>query len=132
MRQGFSVLVADDDKDTANSLAELLSLYGFAARAAATPLDALRLAAQNPPDAVIMDIRWSGGPDGYQLTQSVRGMAGQEPLLIAATGMNGCEARSFAEGFDYHFIKPLDLDRLVQVLTDRARQVDGERSSPPA
>lgn len=123
MDRPLTVLVADDQRDTADTLAELLNLSGFAARAATLPLDALRLAADSPPDVVVMDLAWPD-VDGYALARSVGHMTGRKPLLVAVTGRDGYEGRSRAEGFDAHFVKPVDPARLVGYLRDHARARD--------
>ena len=120
MNGGLTVLVADDQKDTAYTLAELLNLSGFEARAATLPLDALRLAADDPPDVVVMDLAWPD-VDGYSLARSVRNVAGRKPFLVAVTGRDGFEGRSRAEGFDAHFLKPVDPAGLVDYLRENAR-----------
>jgi CheY-like chemotaxis protein len=102
-----AVLIADDEPDTAQSLTHLLNLLGFEARAAATPLDALRLAAAHPPDAVVMDLGWPGA-DGCALGVAVCRAAGGRPLLVAVTGHQGQEGRARAAGFDHLFLKPAD------------------------
>jgi two-component system, OmpR family, response regulator len=120
MVRPLTVLVADDQKDTADTLAEVLNLSGFDARAAALPLDALRLAADDPPDVVVMDLAWPG-LDGYALARAVENMAGRRPLLVAVTGYDGYEGRSRAEGFDAHFVKPVDPAQLVGYIRENAR-----------
>ena len=120
MDRPLTVLVADDQKDTADTLAELLNLSGFEARAATLPLDALRLAADDPPDVVVMDLAWPD-MDGYSLARAVESMSGRKPFLVAMTGHNGYEGRSRAEGFDAHFVKPVDPGRLVGYLHEHAR-----------
>jgi CheY-like chemotaxis protein len=120
MDRRISVLVADDQKDTADTLTELLNLSGFDARAATLPLDALRLAADAPPDVVVMDLAWPD-VDGYSLAKSVQNMSGRRPVLVAVTGHDGYEGRSRAEGFDAHFVKPVDPARLVGCLREFAR-----------
>lgn len=120
MDRPVTVLVADDQKDTANTLAELLNLSGFDARAATLPLDALRLAADLAPDVVVMDLAWPG-VDGYSLAKSVENVSGRRPFLVAVTGHDGFEGRSRDEGFDGHFVKPVDPARLVGYLRDHVR-----------
>jgi CheY-like chemotaxis protein len=117
MDRRLTVLVADDQKDTANTLAEVLKLSGFDAHAAALPLDALRLAAGAPPDVVVMDLGWPG-LDGYSLARAVENVSGRRPFMVAVTGHNGLEGRSRQEGFDGHFLKPVDPVELVDFLRD--------------
>jgi CheY-like chemotaxis protein len=130
MDRRLTVLVADDQKDTANTLAEVLNLSGFDARAATLPLDALRLAADFAPDVVVMDLAWPG-VDGYSLARSVENVAGRRPFLVAVTGHNGYEGRSQAEGFDGHFVKPVDPARLVGYLLAHVRPGDDRKIAQP-
>ena len=60
------------------------------------------------------------GMDGYQVASRLREIRGDRaPALIAMTGYGGDEARRQAldAGFDYHFVKPVDLDDLIRVLS---------------
>jgi CheY-like chemotaxis protein len=129
MRRAPAVLVADDEPDTAQSLARLLNLLGFEARAAATPPDALRLAAAHPPDAVVMDLGWPGA-DGCALAAAVCRAAGGRPLLVAVTGHQGQESRARAAGFDHLFLKPADPAALADLLAAAAGSA-GDCPCPP-
>jgi CheY-like chemotaxis protein len=120
MDHPLTVLVADDQPDTANTLTEVLNLSGFDAHAATLPLDALRLASDLPPDVVVMDLAWPG-VDGYSLARSMTKLSKRRPLLVAVTGHDGYERRSANEGFDAHFVKPVEPARLVAYLRGRAR-----------
>jgi CheY-like chemotaxis protein len=101
------VLIADEYPDAAGSLADLLTLLGFEARAARTPGDALRLATVYPPDAIVMEIRWAR-TDGYALAGELRRAAGGRPALVAVVGAHGQETQSRAAGFDHCLLKPAD------------------------
>jgi CheY-like chemotaxis protein len=111
----LSVLVVDDEPDTARTTADVLTLLGLRARAAVTPLDAIREAAADPPDAVLMDLH---RPDvsGYDLARHLRWMAPWRPLLVALTGVAGSEQRARAEGFDLHVAKPANPHHLAALL----------------
>jgi CheY-like chemotaxis protein len=70
------------------------------------------------------------GMDGYQVAGRLRTIrSDRAPALIAMTGYGGDEARRQAldAGFDYHFVKPVDLDELIRVLTapDLRGNLDG-------
>jgi DNA-binding response OmpR family regulator len=109
--------VADADSDAAHSLAQFLALLRFDARAATTPLDVVRLAAAQRPDAAILDLGWPG-PDGCALAGAVCRAAGRRPLLVALTGRPGQEARCRAAGFDRHLLKPADPAALARAIRD--------------
>jgi CheY-like chemotaxis protein len=118
VRSPTTVLVADDEPDTARSLAGLLALFGFEARAATTPLDVVRLAAAHPPDAVTLDLGWPG-PDGCALAGAVCRAARRRPVLVALTGWPGQEGRCRAAGFAHHPLKPADPAALARAIRDR-------------
>jgi CheY-like chemotaxis protein len=127
----LSVLVVDDVADTANSLAEVLSLYGFATQAVTNGWAALAYIARSPPDAIILDLKM---PDmsGWELARHVRdGPAGNRPLIIAVTGCATAtdRERSVVAGIDLHMIKPIDPSRLVDTLNRFARFLP--QSAPP-
>jgi DNA-binding response OmpR family regulator len=102
-----SVLVVDDMPDAAHTTADVLRLLGFDARAAVSPLDAIRAAAVDPPDVVVMDL---GRPDvsGFDLARHMCGMSARRPLLVALTGLQGAAPRCQAAGFDLYVLKPAD------------------------
>ena len=120
----LSVLVVDDDSDTADSLATLLYLAGYHVRAAYSGIDAQRMATEEWPDAVILDLLMPG-VDGWELAHRLDpGPRGMRPLLIAVTGLDGKEHRRRAQevGIDLYLLKPVHLDALASVL-DRFWQV---------
>jgi signal transduction histidine kinase len=102
------VLIADDNVDAANSLADLLKAAGHDARVAADGPGALELAAAFRPEAVFLDIGMPG-MDGYETARRLRRLPGMEAVPLAAlTGWGAAEdrARSRAAGFDHHLLKP--------------------------
>ena len=112
------VLIVDDNADAAESLAELLRDCGHNVRTAADGSTALRDAPLFRPEVVILDI---GLPeiDGYEVARRLRG----DPrlgsaTLIALTGYGEERHRRRTEeaGFNYHFTKPIDFDRLEALL----------------
>ena len=118
------ILVVDDNRDAAESLAVLLSLTGDETRVAYDGLEALQTAAVFKPDAILMDL---GLPklDGYEVARKVRqAPGGDKVLLIALTGwtLEADRRRSIAAGFDEHFMKPMDYlalaSRLAGVASD--------------
>jgi CheY-like chemotaxis protein len=110
-----SVLIVEDYPDGAESTAAVLGLCGYEVRVALTPREALRLAAESAPDVVVLDI---GLPqmDGYELARQIRAAAGRDPVLVALTGFGHLDDRSRAEGFRYHFLKPVDPVELARAL----------------
>jgi CheY-like chemotaxis protein len=119
---GHRVLVADDNRDGAESLAMLLENLGFKVDVAFTGVEALALAAQHRPHAAILDIGMPG-KSGYEVAQQIRREAwGSQVILIAVTGWGQEENRRAAHsaGFDHHFTKPVDLEALGAIISPNA------------
>ena len=119
----LTVLVVDDSRDAADSLGDLLSLYGYQARVAYGGEDALRLAAAEPPDAVVLDLAMPG-MDGWELARRLRDMSRwKRPLLIAVSGYGDGVARRGSDdaGLDLHLVKPVEPAVIVGVLKRFAR-----------
>lgn len=119
------ILVVDDSRDSAESLATLLRARGFEVRTAYDGLQALALAAEFPSDAFILDI---GLPklDGYELARRLRkDPKSRDTLIVALTGYGTEEDRRtcFQVGFDAHFVKPVDLNALISLLASARRAV---------
>jgi PAS domain S-box-containing protein len=114
------VLVVDDNVDAADLLSDILRNAGHDVRVANDPLTALSTADEFRPDVAVLDI---GLPvmDGYELATRMRASpAGVNCRLIALTGygQDHDHARSSDAGFSIHLVKPVDLDRLKQLLND--------------
>jgi two-component system, chemotaxis family, CheB/CheR fusion protein len=102
------VLVVDDNVDSAESLAVILSLDGHEVRVAHAGEGALEMAAQFLPDVVVLDIGLPG-MSGYDVARHLRGRReSARVVLIALTGYGGPEnaVRVKAAGFDHHLVKP--------------------------
>lgn len=112
------ILVADDNNDALESLATLLQLSGHEVYTAANGAIALESAEQNRPEVALLDI---GMPklDGYEVARRIRAQPwGQHITLVALTGwgQDSDRRRSQEAGFDSHLVKPLDLDKLTELL----------------
>jgi PAS domain S-box-containing protein len=112
------LLIADDNRDAADSLAMLLRMEGhdvtvvYDGEQAVATIDSLR------PEVAVLDI---GMPklDGYEVARRVRqGPMGTLITLIAVTGWGQAldKARATAAGFNHHFTKPIEIEDLAQLL----------------
>ena len=115
------ILVVDDNKDAAQSLALLLELRGHHVKTAHDGANALLLAPGFLPKIILLDI---GLPDsnGYEMARRIREQAwGRNVLLVALTGwgQNRDKIAATQAGFDHHLTKPLVLHDLIAIL-DRA------------
>ena len=111
------VLIVDDNRDAADSLAMVLQLDGHETAPAYTAREALELVVTFRPDVVLLDI---GLPDmdGYEVARRLRITEQQPVLLVALTGYGQSEdrRRARAAGFDAHVVKPVDFTELAKVL----------------
>ena len=115
---GHRVLLADDNRDTADSFAMLLEMNGYRVTVGYNGAEALQLARHTLPSVMILDI---GMPDinGYEVARRIRTEAwGRDLYLVAVTGWGQKEdkARAIAAGFDHHLTKPVDPDEVENVL----------------
>ena len=118
MGRSRRVLIVDDVRDNADSLAELLKALGHEVHAAYGGAQAVELASTVRPDAVLLDL---GMPemDGYQVCRQLRRQPwGGSMLIVALTGwgQENDRARTEDAGFDHHLIKPADLSALSRLL----------------
>jgi CheY-like chemotaxis protein len=116
------VLLVDDNEDAAEVLADVLRSEGHTVEIALDGANALRSAPSFRPEVAVLDI---GLPrmDGWEVGRQLRQLPGLDSVrLIGLTGF-GQEAdkqRSEAAGFELHFVKPLDVDRLLAALSRQA------------
>jgi CheY-like chemotaxis protein len=116
------ILIADDLRDTVNSLAMMLRLAGHEIQTAHDGLEAVQAAAVFRPDVVLLDI---GMPkmNGYEAARHIRAQPwGEKMVLVALTGWGQEEdkRRATEAGFDHHLTKPVEpavLHKLLAVLS---------------
>ena len=106
----------DDNRDAANTLAEVLEMMGFRTDTAYDGLEGCEKAERLRPDVVVFDI---GMPhlDGYQACRQLRSQAwGRDMLVMAVSGWGQKEdlKRSLDAGFDAHLVKPVVLGDLIE------------------
>jgi PAS domain S-box-containing protein len=115
---GYRILVADDNRDAAESLAMLLEMSGHEVRTAEDGEAALAVTEQFLPHAAFIDI---GMPrlNGYEVAKRVRREAwGASVRLIALTGwgQDDNKRQALESGFDHHLTKPVDPNQLDTLL----------------
>lgn len=116
------VLLAEDDEDSAMSLALLLEHYGCTTRVVHDGLTALQVGAEFHPQVVLLDIGMPG-IDGWETCRRMRKEPwGQKALAIALTGWGQDEdrRRTMEAGFDHHLVKPVRVTSLLDVFAGRA------------
>jgi PAS domain S-box-containing protein len=114
------ILVVDDNRDSADSLAMMLRVLGNDTRTAYDGEEAVAAAAEYCPDVILLDL---GMPklNGYEACRRIREQPfGKDVIVIAQTGWGQDEdrQRSKAAGFDHHMVKPLDPIAVTTLLAD--------------
>jgi signal transduction histidine kinase/ActR/RegA family two-component response regulator len=111
------VLVVDDNRDSAESLAELLRLAGHEVQTASDGAAALEMVGVYSPEVVLLDLGMPG-MSGYEVARRLREHeVSRDAVLVALTGWGQAEDRRLTKetGFDYHLTKPADLAELERV-----------------
>jgi CheY-like chemotaxis protein len=121
----MSILIAEDNHDTADALALYLQLSGNTVRVAYSAAEALTIAKEWRPDVVLSDI---GLPDmdGYALIRALRGLESlANTTFVAITGYasDSDKIAAMEAGFDAHMTKPVDATSLEAFL-QRARALN--------
>jgi CheY-like chemotaxis protein/two-component sensor histidine kinase len=112
------ILVADDNRDALDSLVELLAMAGHETHKAIDGVEALEAATRLRPDLILLDIGMPGY-DGYEVARRIRSLPwGRQTTLVALTGWGQETDRKCSNeaGFDAHWVKPLELNRLWNLL----------------
>jgi CheY-like chemotaxis protein len=132
VRGGLRVLIADDNRDAADALRELLEALGHRARAVYGGEEALAACEEAVPDVALLDLGMPG-VDGYEAARRLR-LRGERPVLIALTGWGQAadRRRTREAGFDHHLVKPATLTALRELLDAiGAQPAAGEPAEAP-
>jgi signal transduction histidine kinase/DNA-binding response OmpR family regulator len=114
------ILVVDDLAASAETLMTLLEMEGFEVKIASEGLAALKIAEDFRPDVVLLDIGLPG-MNGFEVAHRLRSQPeSRDALLIALTGYGEAESRtrSAQAGFDFHMVKPADVNLLLSMLAN--------------
>jgi|GEM_PF-1325139 len=121
------VLVVDDNRDAAQSLAYVLRKKGHEVYEAYDGIHGVQEAALHLPEVVVLDLGMPG-LNGYEVAERLRHMPGMEhAYLIALSGWGQEEdrRRSKAAGFDIHLTKPADTAKFLELLRELPRTEEG-------
>ncbi len=116
------MLIVDDNKDAADTMAMLQGMRGHETRTAHCGTDAIAIAAEFSPEVVLLDIGLPG-MDGYQVAAHLRSLPEMSgALLVALSGYGSPQdiAKALAAGFDEYLVKPGDLRALQGWLRRRS------------
>ncbi len=124
VKSTLRILIVDDNRDSADSLAMMLKILGNEICTAYDGEQAIVAAERFRPDVILLDI---GLPklNGYDACRRIRGLEqGKEMVIIAQTGWGQDEdrQRTHEAGFDHHFVKPVDPQVLMKLLRSLSNQ----------
>jgi signal transduction histidine kinase/DNA-binding response OmpR family regulator len=125
------ILVVDDLAASAETLMTLLEMEGFEVRVAHEGQAALEIAREFRPHVVLLDIGLPG-MNGFEVAHGLRSLPeARDALLIALTGYGEAESRtrSAQAGFDFHMVKPADVNLLLTML---ANPEEARKAGAPA
>jgi CheY-like chemotaxis protein len=113
-------LVIDDNVDAAVTTGEILRILGQEVDVVHDGLAAVATANDRNPDIILMDIGLPG-IDGYEAARRIRAQqqnTRSRPLLVAVTGWGQEQDKelAFQAGFDLHWVKPVTLEKLKELL----------------
>jgi DNA-binding response OmpR family regulator len=110
-------VVADDNRDAADSLERILRLFGHDVRVAYDGAAAVALAEDFRPRVAVLDITMPG-TNGYDVARKLRARHSEGITLVALTGwgQESDRKRALEAGFDYHLTKPVDPEALNRLL----------------
>ncbi|HEY2250032.1 MAG TPA: response regulator [Planctomycetaceae bacterium] len=118
---GLRILVVDDNRDAARSLAMMLQILGHQVSLAHEGQRAVDVALAERPDVILLDIGLPG-LNGYEVCRSLRQQGLTSQLIAAITGYGQESDRLLAmeAGFDVHLVKPVSFPTIRQLLTSEA------------
>jgi two-component system CheB/CheR fusion protein len=128
-KRALRVLIVDDDRDTGNTLSQILNLEGYETATATSGLLAIRICNSFMPDVLLLDI---GLPEmnGFQVARHLRATSFGNKLKIVAISGWGAESDKRAgkeAGFDVHLVKPVSLPQLLPHLSTDRTQLDHQQ-----
>jgi CheY-like chemotaxis protein len=122
LKKSLRVLVVEDNRDSADTLAKLLEISGYNVSVAYTAMEGLEAAKRIRPDVVLCDI---GLPDsdGFALAEALQEnpvTSSARLIAVTAYGKQSDRERSERAGFVLHLVKPVNAGALLQLLEQTA------------
>ena len=124
------LLIVDDQDDLRRMLRIALGDGKYALLEAATGAEALKIAEQEHPDVILLDVMMPGGMHGFEVCGRIRHSAyarGKPPYIALLTALEQPDdiASGQAVGADIYIIKPYSPVRLIEVVESRLRSARG-------
>lgn len=115
----LGVVVADDNRDHAESLASVITFWGHDSYVCLRPEKVLEDCLKYWPDLLLLDIGFPRRRDGLGVAKVVKRHSGTKQIVVAAISGFGDHItinEALDAGFDHYFVKPVDLDTLSSLL----------------
>ena len=112
------VLVVDDNRDGAQTLAMLLRYAGHQVKVAFSGIQALQIAQDQKPNVILLDLAMPG-MDGFQVAQALRERPEtKDALIIAVSGYGNPDdqERCLSAGFNQHLLKPVKREQVLEII----------------
>ena len=116
------VLVVDDNRDAANTLAAIIRLAGHQVHTCYDGAAGFREACRLRPDVLFLDLGLPG-MDGYEvaaLLKKERGLESMRMVAVTGYGQGADRERALAAGFDHHLLKPPDPSVIRAIVDSQA------------
>ena len=119
-KPGRRILVVDDSVDSAETLGELLKIWGHDVRLAHDGPEAVAAARDYRPEVILLDIGLPG-MDGFAVAAQLReeGLGGRMLVALTGYGEQQDRDRTLRAGFDHHLVKPISPDTLQKLLAGK-------------
>lgn len=118
------ILVVDDNQDATETMSMLLTLSGHQVQVAVDGETALETAAEFKPEIILLDVGLPG-MHGYEVAERLRSLPeNKNVVIIALTGYGQEQDRRRAKeaGFDFHFVKPVDFEKLESLVNNLLKE----------
>jgi CheY-like chemotaxis protein len=117
-REASRVLIVDDDRDSADTLRELLEMEGHDPVVAYDGPHAIALAASFHPEIVLLDLDLRSTMNGHEVCHELSTARGTRPRIIAITGQaKPDEGQLQRAGFDAHIAKPINVRIVLDLVS---------------
>jgi two-component system, cell cycle response regulator DivK len=107
-----SILVIEDNRDNLDLIGYLLRAHGYAPWLVDNGAEGVRLAMQEQPDLILLDIRMPG-MDGYKVAAALSGLTRTLIVAVTTSAMPEDHDRIAAGGFHGYIKKPIEVDRFI-------------------
>src|SRR5512139_3404127 len=124
------ILVVDDEPKIVRLLREVLTAAGFTVLSTGSGESAVKMAALEHPDLVLLDIILAGTSDGYQVAQRIREFSDVPIIMLTAKARESDLLRGFEAGADDYLTKPFSSKELLARVGAVLKRVRREPSTP--